>query len=493
MPNLLPLANLQLVLTSPWLLSLGVTTAVVVLAIVYGIIRLVSRRGTEMIHQAIGDGLLTPLAYVAFAFVLLTLGATATMPWRETLESLQRLPVVGPETVVATIPVGEEDFEVTVDFWADELQQYTIHSDQDLRIATEPGRAFEAPDFTIEAGAPLKWDPTKKYPRVFQETVSQLYVTNEGNAPAQLEFAYVTEVQTPEVHHLPIVVGSVLGIVALYFLLSGLFPHLMTVAVGTAKEAMTRPLYTLLIVVGAVLLTVLVVVPANTFGEDIKPYIDTCLTAIMLLGVVFALLTASTTVADEIEGKTALTMLSKPISRHEFVLGKFVGILWPLLVMFVVLGAVLLIWISVKVDYDAGEASQGAPDWQLCYSTMMSAVPGLVLGFFQAAIFTAISVAISTKFSMLPNLIICFVIYVIGNLLPQVVESSAGDLPVVSFTGKLLAVVLPVLNHFNIGPAIAAGQPVPYEYLGVAGLYCLLYCAAAMLLALLFFEGRDLA
>ena len=80
MPNLLPLANLQLVLTSPWLLSLGVTTAVVVLAIVYGIIRLVSRRGTEMIHQAIGDGLLTPLAYVAFAFVLLTLGATATMP-----------------------------------------------------------------------------------------------------------------------------------------------------------------------------------------------------------------------------------------------------------------------------------------------------------------------------------------------------------------------------------------------------------------------------
>ncbi len=490
---MLPLCNLQLVLTSPWLLSLGVTAAVILLAIAYGIISLVSRRGTETIHQAIGDGLLTPLAYVAGAFVLLAIGGLFTMPWQDTLESLQRLPLVGPDTQTMSIPAGEEDFAVAVDFRADELQKYKFRSDQNIRIATETGRAFSDPDFTIEAGVPYEWDPSKKYSRVFQETVTQLYVTNEGTVPAQLEFDYTTEVEMPEVHHLPIVVLSVLGIVAIYFLLTAIFPHLMTVAVGTAKEAMTRPLYTLLIVIGTVLISALVVVPANTFGEDIKPYIDTCLTAIMLLGVIFALLTASTTVADEIEGKTALTMLSKPISRHEFVLGKFVGILWPLLVMFVVLGAVLLIWISVKVDYDAGEASKGDPDWQLCYSTMMSAVPGLVLGFFQATIFTAISVAISTKFSMLPNLIICFVIYVIGNLLPQVVESSAGDLPVVSFTGKLLAVVLPVLNHFNIGPAIAAGQPVPIEYLGVAALYTLLYCTAAMLLALLFFEGRDLA
>lgn len=491
---LLPLASLQIIITPLWLLSLGVTAAVLVLALVYGLIRLTSRRATETINVAARDGLLTPLVYLAGVFVLLAFSATTTMPWREALDSIQRLATVGTTVVPdQTIPPGAEDHPVAVEFRASELVRYDIRSDQDLWISAEKGRAYVAPEITVLGNEPYEWDPAKKYPRVFQEEVTTLYVTNESDLPATLQFRYTTEVEMPEVHHLPIVFATVLGIVAVYFLCLTLVPGLATVAIGTAKEAISRPLFTLLLVVGGVLITVLVVIPANTFGEDIKPYTETCLTAIMLLGIVFALLTASTTVSDEIEGKTALTMLSKPVSRRQFVLGKFAGIVWPLLVMFLILGTILLFWISVKVDYDAGEASKGDPAWQLCYSTMMSAVPGLVLAFFATVTFTAISVAISTRLAMLPNLIICFTIYVIGNLLPQVVQSSAGELPAVSFTGKLLAVVLPVLNHFNIAPAIAAGQPVEYQYILLAAAYCLLYSTAAMLMALFFFEDRDLA
>src|SRR5690606_16498724 len=130
MPHTLPLCNLQLVLTSPWLLSLGVTAAVIILAIAYGIVRLTSRKGTEAVHQAIGDGLLTPLTYVAGAFVLLAVGGLLTMPWQETLESLQRLPIVGPDSKEVSIPAGEEDFAVAVDFRADELEEYAFSSDQ---------------------------------------------------------------------------------------------------------------------------------------------------------------------------------------------------------------------------------------------------------------------------------------------------------------------------------------------------------------------------
>jgi hypothetical protein len=53
-------------------------------------------------------------------------------------------------------------------------------------------------------------------------------------------------------------------------------------------------------------------------------------------------------------------------------------------------------------------------------------------------------------------------------------------------------VVLPVLDHFNIQAAVTTGQPIPLEYLLWAGVYCLLYTTAAMLLALVLFDGRDL-
>jgi hypothetical protein len=117
----------------------------------------------------------------------------------------------------------------------------------------------------------------------------------------------------------------------------------------------------------------------------------------------------------------------------------------------------------------------------------------LVLAFFETVVLTAISVAISTRLPMLPNLLICGSIYVLGHLGPMIVNSSAGEIEFVSFIGRLVAVVLPVLDHFNIQAAIAGGQRVPWDYLGMAALYCALYSTIAMLLALALFEDRDLA
>jgi hypothetical protein len=53
--------------------------------------------------------------------------------------------------------------------------------------------------------------------------------------------------------------------------------------------------------------------------------------------------------------------------------------------------------------------------------------------------------------------------------------------------------VLPVFENFDMKPAIAGGVEVPWEYLGTALVYCILYCTVAMLLALTLFEDRDLA
>jgi ABC-type transport system involved in multi-copper enzyme maturation permease subunit len=126
---------------------------------------------------------------------------------------------------------------------------------------------------------------------------------------------------------------------------------------------------------------------------------------------------------------------------------------------------------------------------------MVQIIPGLVLVFLETLVMASISVAISTRLPWLANVLISFSVYVLGHLTPLLVQSQvvAEQLPPVVFFGRLIATVLPVLDHFNVQASVAAGINVPLSYLAWALVYCTLYCSVAMLLALTLFEDRDLA
>jgi ABC-type transport system involved in multi-copper enzyme maturation permease subunit len=256
---------------------------------------------------------------------------------------------------------------------------------------------------------------------------------------------------------------------------------------------MSQPLFYVLLVIGVAALLIFPVFPYFTFGEDVKMVKDTGLVLIMVLSVILALWTASASISDEIEGRTAMTVLSKPIARWHFILGKFLGIIIPVVIVFVILGSVFLFTISYKVKYDARETCNPTPTAQECQDEMAKVVPGLALALMETIVLASISVAISTRMPMLPNLVICGTIYVLGHLIPTLVNSAVGQLEFVGFVANLLATVLPMLESFNIYAAIAAGKDVPWSYVGMAGIYCAVYSTAAMLVALLLFESRDLA
>ena len=277
-----------------------------------------------------------------------------------------------------------------------------------------------------------------------------------------------------------------------YVLLAMLSPRIAVIARITAHEAWSQPLFWVEMTLGSALLVLFPFLPYNTLGEDVKVVKGAGLALIVLLAILMAVWTASVSISDEIEGRTALTLLSKPVRRYQFILGKFLGILAPALSMFLVLGALFLASVSYKVKHESRESSTPDPTPAQCQAEMVQVVPGLVLAFMEVVVMTAISVAISTRLPMLPNLVICATIYVLGHLTPLLVQSKAGDSKLVMFFGQLVAVVLPVLDHFDIQAAVTTGQPVPLVYLALAGLYCVLYSGAALLLALVFFDSRDL-
>ncbi len=212
----------------------------------------------------------------------------------------------------------------------------------------------------------------------------------------------------------------------------------------------------------------------------------------MVMSIVLAVWTASVSVADEIEGRTALTLLSKPVSRRQFILGKFLGVIAPALSMFVVLGAIFLATVSYKVKHESRETSSPEPTAAECQREMVEIIPGLALAFMETVMLASISVALSTRLAMLPNLVICTTIYVLGHLAPMF-ANAFRESRLVSFFGQFIATVLPNLDDFNIQAAVSAGRSVPLVYLGWAAVYCLLYSTVAMVLALVMFEDRDLA
>jgi ABC-type transport system involved in multi-copper enzyme maturation permease subunit len=270
----------------------------------------------------------------------------------------------------------------------------------------------------------------------------------------------------------------------------------LTIARATALQAIRQPAFLVLAAFGAMLLVVSIFLSYFTFGEDIKMYKDTGLTAITFAGLLLALLTSSSAVAEEIEGKTAVTLLSKPVNRREFIVGKFLGIELAVLALFVVLGTLFALGVWYKYVYDLREGAGGAIDQAMRLRQVQQVIPGLVLGFFEVTVLAAISVAISTRLPMLVNLIVCISIFFLGHLTPVLVDQSEaiGANELVQFMARLFQWALPSLEFFNAGPSISTGVMIPWVgYVLPALIYCMLYSGAALFLAFLLFETRDVA
>ena len=487
------MSNLTIWLTPMWLLAVGTTIGAAIIAGLWGLCWLFHRPLARSIWATVSESILLPITYCLISLAALALLASPIMPVDRMISSLKRLPNVGSNHVPVSVPARKNDLEIPAQLKINELQSYSIESEQDLAVNVEREKGFVEPLILVDGGQLYRWTPGSNLARGFEDDIQQLYLSNESDLPSEVTLRFETDVEMPEVHDMPIAAGGVVLLFLIYFLVRWLAPRVSIIATATAKEAISQPLYLLLTIVGISALVLYVYVPYNTFGEDVKMLKTSGMTTIKVLAIIVALWTASVSVADEIEGRTALTVLSKPVGRRQFILGKFLGIVWPILLMFVILGIIFLLTVSYKVVYDARESAKTAPDWQLCYLEVVRIVPGLVLAFFEAVVLAAISVAISTRLSMLPNLVICGSIYVLGHLGPLIVKSAVGKIVFVQFIGKLISTVLPSLDYYEIEGAVAGASIVPNEYLWTALLYSTLYCTAAMLLALIFFEDRDLA
>jgi ABC-type transport system involved in multi-copper enzyme maturation permease subunit len=320
------------------------------------------------------------------------------------------------------------------------------------------------------------------------------------------------------------VFGAVLHLQLTFDFFALVFPLLLliwpqggAVALAAFREGVRQPLFWV-IVIGAVgLMTCSPFIPYFTFGEDVKMVRELGYDTIMLAAVVFAVVAASMSISEEIEGRTAITVMSKPVSRRHFLLGKFAGIFLAAMLMTGLLAWFFegMMWFKLWFDneplpdpawLEAARASLGAlvgiPVSFLLGAAVwleqgLAVLQGSVFGLCQVMVLLAVAVALATRLPMVVNLVTCLLVFFLGHLTHVLVVVSSGRNTLVNFIARFFDNVLPGLEYFDYGPVVIRDVALDARaflfYLGSIVAYAVLYSIIALLFGLILFEDRDLA
>src|SRR5439155_23017290 len=111
----------------------------------------------------------------------------------------------------------------------------------------------------------------------------------------------------------------------------------------TFLAAVVQAIYPLLLALGAAILCVFGLLPFFTLGEDTLMFKSVGLDVILLLVLIVTLFATSRSIFDEIEDRTMLTLMSKPVRRWEVLVGKYLGIIASSALAIAVLGGILIL------------------------------------------------------------------------------------------------------------------------------------------------------
>ncbi|MFL5242458.1 MAG: ABC transporter permease [Gemmataceae bacterium] len=312
-------------------------------------------------------------------------------------------------------------------------------------------------------------------------------------------------------------------IIGLFSVLLWVWPKGAAVALAAFREGLRQPMFYLLAAVAMGLMVLAPFIPYFTFDEDFKMMQELGFDTIMLLPLLMGVIAASMSISEEIEGRTAITLMSKPVSRRQFLLGKFAGILLATLVLTAILGWFFNWVLLYKRWLDRMDPVAPLPDltgWmgslvgtsqaadfvrgmRLWFSEEWAIAPGLILGFGKVMVLIAIAVSLATRLPMIVNLIVCLTIYFLGHLTSVLQDIAArrnqGETvgKLLSFSSQAFDIFMPRLDLFSLGPALVLDRPLTepdfLKYTAEVFGFSVIFTGVALLVGLVLFEDRDLA
>jgi ABC-type transport system involved in multi-copper enzyme maturation permease subunit len=267
------------------------------------------------------------------------------------------------------------------------------------------------------------------------------------------------------------------------------------IAVYTWREGIRKK-----ILVGFLILSLLVIFGSSflaaflspaTVGDveadvDMKLIKDICVTTISLFGVLITIFVSASMIPGEVDNKVIYTVLSKPVRRVQYLLGKFIGIQFIIIVNLSLMTALFFFALLIR---------QGELPTLLLWSTLLTYFEFLIISTFTFAI------SCTSTSSVLPILAGLF-FYITGNLTEYLndvfLRSGQSNNPLdlaIGYIAKGLHEVLPNLQNFSLKMQIIQGSvsdPPADAMIPNLILYSLAWALSCYVLAFWIFRRKEL-
>ena len=265
-------------------------------------------------------------------------------------------------------------------------------------------------------------------------------------------------------------------------------PTIFRVAVNVFRESVRDKVLYNLVLFAVLLIAASVLLGQLTAGQEVKIIKDLGLAAMSVFGLFIAVFIGIGLVFKEVERRSVYGLLSKPLTRTQFILGKYVGLVLTLAVnlsiMALALYAVLAWhdWATDPLPKRAWEAPALDP----------ALLKAILLIFVQLLIVTAVALVFSTFSSPLLSAALTFGLFIVGHFnadlrnFEKIVDSRA-----VGWLARALYYLLPNLAPFDVKSDVVHAQPVPAGYIGLTIGYGVVYIGVMLTLAAWIFSRRD--
>lgn len=249
------------------------------------------------------------------------------------------------------------------------------------------------------------------------------------------------------------------------------------IAQQTVREALRRRVMWIFLVCGLFLIAM-----GPVFGflspKDSQTVLRSLgLAAILLAGLFITIVTCIYLLPVEIERRTIYTVLSKPVQRYQFILGKFLGGFAVVFINIVAMGVVFLAMLVMQ--------EKRLPQEMFI---------GVVMTFFQMLLLAALTIFFSTFATPVVNFFLSFGIFLVGNMSSVTDSLTSNPNPLVSNAGKVVHYLLPNFGNFNIQnsiihPTIEIKNPNVFLFQNI--IYAIVYSLVLLTLAVLIFDRRE--
>lgn len=251
------------------------------------------------------------------------------------------------------------------------------------------------------------------------------------------------------------------------------------IAIVTIREALRQKLAVNLLVFAMALVVASFTISQLTFGEQYRIIVDIGLSSMEVFGTLIAVFLGAGLIAREVERRTVYPIVAKPVSRAEYVIGRYLGLVATttlnLLVMVAVFTLVLAYYLKgVGFLYD---------------SPFLAVVASMVVRF---AVVGAIACFFSCFTTATLSAIFTLSLVVAGLLSSELVRYWAQQGALARVAGKVAFVLVPNLEALNLKEAMVYKDAVPLSFAVSGLLYGVVYAIAVLAFAVTVFARRDL-